>query len=487
MLLLDNKKELLSWIETVSNVEDLEQDAVKLALEEALATGIRKDFSKDTELVVKINELGESLLYRKWIVVDDNFLDFSNDLHIYEDIAQENFSNELKIGDVHLEVLEDYNFKRINALIVKQLLKSRLKEAHNKKLKDSIKNKEGQLLLVNVKKYDRNGYTVEYNNEVTGFLPFDNLFSKGEKLRVGNSYFVVLDDLEKSFKNYSVIFTRKSEEFIRNVFAREVPEIADELIEIKSVAKYDNKILVAVHSGDKKIDVIGSCVGSRGIRIQGISKHFNGEKIEILRWSPDFVEMINEVIEFEFIKLVVEEQKITMIVEDNILNVINVKSLKKVLSTLVLFEVDILGETEFNEKESNENSLHLKHLMLKMNLDEDSAGYLIELGLFSIDDIFATSVEELIELDLTEEDSSSIKSVATEAIHSRSDFIKSKNTNLIELDNVNDYMADTLLINNISNQDELAELSTFELTDILPIDQDFASKVIMESRESAWF
>jgi N utilization substance protein A len=482
--MFDNQKELLTWIDTVSNVENLDKESVKNALEEALATGIRKDFSKDSLLSVEIDDQGESKLYMNWIVVDDNEENFSNNHHVYEDIAQEKFDENLVIGDNYKEEITDYSFKRVNASIVRQLLKKNIREAHNLRLKKSLNSKKGQLILVNVKKYDKNGYIVEYNNEVTGFLPYENLFNSSEKLRVGNSYFVVLDDLDKSFKNFTIIFTRANDEFVRNIFAREISEISDELIEVKSISRVPNqKVIVSVHTGDKKLDPIGCCVGSRGVRIQSISKHFNGEKVEIVKWHADPVDMILEIANLDIQKMVVEDSKISVVLSNESYDSSNVTNLTIVFSNLIGKDIELERASEFFAQENIENSIHVKYLMDTMNLDLDSATYLVELGLLSIDDINSLSLDDMEELGLSDDDASAIKEVASNSAIERSEFIKSKKTDLSEMDLLNDYMVHMLLKNNISNKDLLAELSTFELIDIVPVDEKYAGEVILEARK----
>lgn len=487
MLSFGSKKDFLTLIDTLSHVQELSKEEVKHALEEALATGIRKDFSKETILTVKIDQTGEAKLFRQWKVVDDNYFDFINDSCVYEDIAQEKFSSDLKVGDTYLEEVADYSFKRVNVNIVRQLLKVKLQEAHKNRLKDSLSHKKGQLISVNIKRFDRDGYTAEYNNEITGFLPFENLFSKNEKLKVGNSYFVVLD-YDKEFKNHKIIFTKSSNEFVRNVFAREIPEVGDELIEIKSMSHIEGKkIIVAVHTGDQKIDPIGACVGSKGVRIQNISKHFNGEKVEIIRWSGDDLEMILNVIgekaQDHLEKLVIGDFKTTVVFEDEFLDTFNKKDNEKVLSDILEKDIEILSLSDFSKRTDKENIIHVKYLEDKMNLDEESASFLVDLGILSIDDIYSSSVEELVDLGLTEEDVISLKEVSKNSVNIRSEFIKNANTDLVKMNLLNDYMIDILLRNDVNSQEDLADLSTFELTDILPIEEEYAAKIIMEARK----
>ena len=487
MLSFGSKKDFLNWIDTLSHVQNLEKEDVKDALEEALATGIRKDFSKETVLLVKIDEQGVAKLFREWLVVDDNYEDFNNDHCVYEDIAQENFSSDLKIGDRYLQEVENYSFKRVNVNIVRQLLKVKLQEAHKNKLKESLSNKRGQLLSVNIKRYDKDGYTAEYNNEITGFLPFSNLFSKSEKLKVGNSYFVVLD-YDKEFKNHKIVFTKSNEEFVKNVFAREIPEVGDELIEIKSMSHINSKkIIVAVHTGDQKIDSIGACVGAKGVRIQNISKHFNGEKVELIKWSGDDLEMILNVLgddcEEHIQKLVLGDFKTTIVFEDEYFGELNKSETEQILSDILDKNIEAVSESSFIERTDKENVIHIKYLEDKMNLDEESAGYLVDIGLLSVDDIYTSSVEELVESGLEEQDAISLKEVSRNSVNIRSEFIKNSKTDLIDINLLNDYMIDILLRNEINTMEDLAELSTFELTDLLPIEEEYAAKIVMAARK----
>lgn len=480
----NNRKELLALISTISNIEDLELNVVKKVIEEALATGVRKDFSKEASFLVEIDEKGNYKIFRKWLVVDDNELKFSNDFHVYEDIAKENFDESLVIGDEYKEEIENFEFKRGNATVVKQVLKSKVREAKSLKEKEYLKSKNGELLLVEIKKYDKSGYVVEYNNQITGFIPYSNLFTRSEKLKIGNTYSVVLDEeKEEVIKGFSVIFTRNSKDFILKTFEREVPEIEEELIEIKNIIRFGKKIIVTLHTSDKNVDPIGTCVGYKGVRIQSISKNFNGDRIQLVKWQPNTIHLIQENFDVDISKVVFEDEHVNVILTDENYATFNIIDLQNVFSDLMEKDVFIFSDSENNEKSSIENKIHINYLMDAINLDEDSAEFLVDLGIYNLEDITESSIEELIEKGLEKTDAIAIKNVALESEKELNETISASKTNLKDMSLLNNYMIDILIKNDIKNKNDLAELSILDLLDIVPLDQEYAGEVILEARK----
>jgi len=482
--MFNNQKELITIINTLSNVENLDKKIITHAVEEALAVGIRKDFPKDSVITVKISEKGESKIYKNWLVVDDNQENFNDNIHVYEDIAQEKFNKDLVIGDTFKEEVLDYSFKRINASIVRQILKKNIKEAQDNILKKELRLQNEQLLQVVVKKYDRNGYIVDYNGNVTGFLPYNNLFNSNEKLKVGTTCLVALDDDNEGFHNFNIVFTRKTKSFIRDLFAREITEVEDEIISIKSISKSVNrKTVIAVATNDSNIDPVGCCIGSRGIRIQSISKQLSGEKIEVVRWHPEPIDMILEVVKLDIDLVVMESDKMIVVLTNECFDRCDIKPLELLLTDITDLKIKLERASVFADQDKIEHKIHAKYLADTMDMDSESADYLVSLGLLSVDDISELSQKEAGELGITNDDFLAIKEVATLAIKNRHEKIQSSKTDLMDMNLLNDYMIDMLLRSNIYNKSSLADLSNLELIDIVPIDQSYANEVILQARE----
>lgn len=480
-----NKKELSILIDTFSHTENLSKEQVKFALEEALSTGIRKSFDKDTVVVVDINEQYETYIYRKFEVVSDDEVNFLPSRHIYEDIAQEKYDSKLKVGDFYLLPIENFDFKRMGATIVKQLLKSKIKEIHFKNLKNSLLSVKDSLVNITVKHFDlaNQKYIVEYNFDITGELPFSNLLNKNEKLKVGQNYLAMFDNLDKDDVKQTIKFTRNSKSFIMNILRKEIPEIDSEEIEIKSLARIEgNKIVVFVHSSDKKVEPVGYCIGSKGTRIQNITKLISGEKIEFYKWEEDVAKNIQSVLgNIELLKVIVENDKLRLGIDLENKKINNLKTYENILSQLLNKKVEIRDVYLLNESLDKDNNFYLDHLCESLNIDEDSAEVLLSSGYSTVDDIIEEGVEGLIEAGFEESDSQSLYDVAKQYIVKRRQIIKLSGTDLTTI-NINDFMIDCLVKSNIKNTDDLSELNVQELQDIIPISSDEAQEFIFAAR-----
>ncbi len=481
-----NKKELSILIDTFSHTENLSKEQVKSALEEALATGIRKSFDKDTVVVVDINEQYETYIYRKFEVVSDDQVEFLPSRHLYEDIAQEKYDSKLKVGDFYLLPIENFDFKRMGATIVKQLLKSKIKEIHFKNLKNSLLSVKDSLVNITIKHFDmvNQKYIVEYNFDITGELPFSNLFSKNEKLKVGQNYIAMFDNLDKEENKQVIKFTRNSNSFIKNVLRKEIPEIDAEEIEIKSIARIEgNKTVVFVHSFDKKLEPVGYCIGSKGIRIQNITKLLNGEKIEFYKWEDDIAKNIQSVLgNIELLKVVIENDRLRIGINlnDNKKSA-HLKNIEILLSQLLAKKVEIKDVEVLNELLNKDTDFYLQHLCETLNLDEESAEVLISCGFSTIDDIYNEGIEGLVEAGFELQDSTSLYNLAKQNILNRKQIINLSGTDLTTIQ-INDFMVDCLMKSNIKNTDDLSELNVEELQNILPISSEEAQQFIYASR-----
>lgn len=481
-----NKKELSLLIDSFSHVENLSKDDVKHALEEALATGIRKSFDKDTVVVVDINEQYEAYIYRKFEVVSDEEVNFLPSRHIYEDIAQEKYNPKLKIGDFHLLPIDNFDFKRMGATIVKQLLKTKIKEIHFKNLKNSLMKVKDSLVNITVKHFDLTNqkYIVEYNFDIAGELPFSNLLNSNEKLKVGHSYLAMFDNLDKDEAKPIIKFTRKSDQFIKNVIRKEIPEIDSEEIQIKYFARIDgNKTVVFVHANDKKVEPVGYCIGSKGIRIQNISKQLGGEKIEFYKWDEEITNNIQSVLgNVQLLKVVFENDRIRLGVDsESIKKASYLKNSEHILTQLFNKKVEIRDVNLLDEVLTKDNEFYLNHLCEALNLDEDSADVLMSSGYSTVDDILVDGVDGLVETGFELSDSQALFNTANTYVLNRKQIISLSETDLTTL-NINDFMIDYLFKANIRTTDDLSELNVQELQDIIPVSSTEAQEFIFAAR-----
>ena len=434
---LFNNKTLSTMIETISNTNQLSKEDAKKALEAVFSVSVRQSFSKDTDIVVNISDSYDVSIYKKYTVIDDNHTNleegeqFLSDKHLYIDQAEEQFNKEYQPNDFIMVEIEDYVPKRNNFNVANQQLNAKIKEIKKEKLKEKFEHKGNELVSVIVKRFDKGGYTVEFDNEYIGYLPNENLFNKNERLRVGNKYYVLFDNSDKKFKtNHGIIFKRCGDDFIKAIFEREIAEIHNEVINIMGIYRSNvNKIVVAVGSGDRHTDVVGACLGLRCVRINNIMKNFNGESVDIVDWNNDEAAMITNVLNSASISRIIKDENQYQIIVDGDVEIAKGKAgyKEEALSFFFNKKVTIISQEDFDDSSSKSIDYFSKELML----DEDSAAIVADSGVSSIDEIAYYSVDELADVLGVDEDSAEmLKERATERLEKRNSEIENIDTDL---------------------------------------------------------
>lgn len=480
-----NSKELKLSIETLANIQDLEKEDVVKILEDVFSVSVRQSFNKENVIKAKINSDYKVDLFLKYKVVDDNHSvlsegeKFSNYKHLYEDQAEEKFGVSYSAGDEILEEIKDFEYSRFNVSVAKQQIKTKMKEFQNNNIRNKFLSKDDELVNVVVKGYDKNGYTVEYLGEFLGYIPKSNLFNN-ERLLVGKSYHVLFDfsDENKNSK-HSLIFSRKGEKFVESIITKEIPDIYNEIISIKDLYLdfSARKIVMAVHSSDKNTDVIGSCVGLKGTRINNVMDHFYGTSVDVVEWKGDKIEFINSIIK-NAIFLVDDEKCFIVVLKDE-----DFKSFKfykaKAISKFTGLKIKVLSESSYNSTIEDKINYFKEELLL----DEDSSKIIVESGFSSIDEIKEYSVEEISEImDLDEESAMYICDIVDKKIKERDKTLEKVKTNLYDIERLDNFLIDKLITSEINDIESLSDLDVYELMDILPISKDEAGKIIIESR-----
>lgn len=476
---IGNEKQLKDQIETIANVHELEiNDVIDIMESQVFPKTIRQNFPKGTIIETTIDrDTFNMKAYRIFNVVD-----------VIENESCEKLpSKDNVVGDVIREQLHGIDLnKRNSAIIAKQVLLSEINKLKKKNVRQNALRFKNNLINVIVKKYDlkKQIYFVEFNGEFSGILPFKNLINQDEKLKVNERYWALMTDEEYHRFQDQVIFSRTGDEFIRALFAKEVPEVHDEIITIKDVYfTPEKKVFVSVHTSDKNIDPIGTCVGVKGSRVNNIIKHLNGGSIDICRWEPeisDFILSIFKGLNIEKISIL-DNQTIIFINEDEFQKLNHQNKLRlKAINKFSNEKVRILTEERFLD----ENKKYIEYFMESLNIDQDSAELIANSGFYkSIDDIASYSVEDTADiLDIDEYMAEGLIERAIKSIEARNLYLTTVNTNLVDIKSLKKHHLDMLLKNNINNVVDLADLANDELCDLIPIDIDEANDVIMEAR-----
>jgi len=259
-------KEILMVAEAVSNEKGVSEDIIFEAIELALATATKKRYDEESDIEVTSDRTsGDYLTKRKWLVVPDTELALLGTQFTTEEALE--VDDSLKPGDIHEETVENVEFGRIAAQTAKQVIVQRVREAERAQIIDQYKDRIGELLAGTVKKVTRDNVIVDLGNNAEGLLPREQLVGR-ETFRVNDRVRAILREIGTEARGPQLILSRSCAEMLIELCKIEVPEIAEEVIQIKAAARDPgSRAKIAVKTNDQRIDPVGACVGMRGSRV----------------------------------------------------------------------------------------------------------------------------------------------------------------------------------------------------------------------------
>ncbi len=491
-------EEILLVAESVSNEKDLPKDTIFEAIESALAGAAKKRYKEEVNILVDIDRsTGDYETFRYREVVE--FEDYEDGaLHILadSDFAEE---NSLSLGDKYREQIENAEFGRIAAQAAKQVIVQKVRDAERLEIIKRFRPSLGQLVSGSVKKVTREFIIVDLGDGAEASLPRRDLL-QGEIYRIGDRIKGILEESERENRGPQLILSRSSKDMVSELFKLEVPEIAEEVIEIRAVSREPGaRTKIAVKTNDARIDPVGACVGMRGSRVQAVSNELGNERIDIVVWEDDTAKLlVNALSPAEIVSIVMDDENTSMEVvvkDENLALAIGRNGQNiRLTSELVGWEIQIKGESSIDEENGNEE---LSKIIRYLGVDRDLAIKLIDSGLDTVQKIASAdqesfpSIEDLDEeviLTLIERAEESLLEIAlTEMDDEEVVVVDKKPEQLIE---ESEYLSkeqiDLLNKNDIKNIENLADLATDELVEILSIEDDLAGKIIMNAREE-WF
>ena len=488
-------EEILLVADSVSNEKDLPKETIFEAIEFALASAVKKRYKEEVNILVDINQTtGDYESFRYKDVVDfENYEDSEVHILVDSDFAEE---NELKVGDIFKEQVENADFGRIAAQAAKQVIVQKVRDAERLEIIKRFRPSLGQLVSGSVKKVTREFIIVDLGDGAEASLPRKDLI-QGEIYRVGDRIKGILEESIRENRGPQLVLSRSSKEMVSELFKLEVPEIAEEVIEIRAVAREAGaRTKIAVKTNDARIDPVGACVGMRGSRVQAVSNELGNERIDIVVWEDDQAKLlVNTLSPAEILSIVMddENQSMEVVVKDENLALAIGKNGQNIrlTSELLGWQIQIKGES------SNEDNPEASKLIEYLGVDRNLAAKLIESGFETVQKISESKVEDFSEIEGFDEDIiSTIIERAEESLmeialleldEDDSDSISSKEARIIEdNDGFTEEEIKLLSENEITTIENLADLATDELTEVLSIDDDKAAKLIMTAREE-WF
>ena len=488
------QNEILLVAESVSGEKGLPQEVIFEAIESALATATKRRYSEPSNIEVNIDKSsGEYETFRFWEVVEEEEFEDPG-LHILLDEAKTK-DPKLELGSRIEEKVDNVEFGRIAAQAAKQVIVQKVREAERAKIVDQYRSFLGELVNGTVKKVTREFLIVDLGDGAEAILPRTELIP-GEVYRIGDRLRAVLQEEERENRGSQLSLSRKCPEMVGELFRLEVPEIAEQVIEIKAIARdAGSRAKIAVKTNDNRIDPVGACVGMRGSRVQAVSAELGNERLDIVIWDDDPAELlINAIGPAEIDSIVLDEENQIMEVavdKDSLAQAIGRSGQNVRLCSLITgWKLNVVDKDEVGQEEKT-GSAALQVLIDYLDVDKDLATVLISEGYSSLDLIAAAEESDLNKIEgFDEEISELLINRSKEALLTLTMEISSETegdeNDLMAVKSVDMTLALELNQKGIKTRDDLAELSIEELTDIIEMDEKKAADLIMEAREH-WF
>jgi len=494
-------KEILMVVDAVSNEKGVEKDIIFGAIEAALATATKKRHSGDIEVRVDIDrETGDYDTYRVWNVIDVE--DFEVELRdsVLTLAEAELRKPDVQIGDVIEEDMESEEFGRIAAQTAKQVIMQKVREAERAQVVDAYKDRVGELVTGIVKRVERGNVILDLGNNAEALISRDDMIPR-EPVRTGDRLRVLLYEVSSEVRGPQLFVTRVSPQFLIELFKLEVPEVGDELIDIMSAARDPGlRAKIAVRSNDQRIDPVGACVGMRGSRVQAVSGEIAGERVDIILWDDNPAQyVINAMSPAEVLSIVIDEDSHSMdvaVAEDQLSQAIGRGGQNvRLASELTEWELNVMTESQADEKNEGESEKVQKLFMDALDVDEEIAVILAQEGFTSIEEVAYVPIDEMLEIEEFDEDMvnelrNRAKDVLlTLAIASEEQLGDTKPADdLLGMDGMDETLAFKLAAKGIVCMEDLAEQSIDELTEVeeFGLNEESAGALIMTAREP-WF
>ncbi len=490
-------KEILLVAEAVSNEKGVDKSLIFEAIEIALATATKKRYDEDSTIEVIIDRrTGDYETYRSWEVVSDDVVAELGTQFTTEEAIEKDPN--LVVGDVHREQVENVGFGRIAAQTAKQVIVQKVREAERAQVVDEYRDRVGELISGTVKKVTRDNIIIDLGNNAEGLMPRDQLVGR-EIFRMGDRVRAILLEIRTEMRGPQLFLSRSCPQMLTELFRIEVPEIAEEVIELRSAARDPgSRAKIAVTTNDGRIDPVGACVGMRGSRVQAVSNELGNERVDIVLWDDNPAQfVINAMAPAEIESIVVDEDAHSMDVavqEDNLAMAIGRGGQNvRLAGDLTGWEINVMSQDEWQNKQQAETGTYMETFMEALDIDEDIAEVLVEEGFTSLEEIAYVPLDEMLSIDGFDEDiAEELRARAKDALLTQALASEEKLDNaepaddLLNMEGMDRHLAYLLASRGVTTMDDLAELAVDELLDIDGMDEQRAAALIMKAREP-WF
>jgi N utilization substance protein A len=488
-------REVMLLADALAREKNVEPEIVFGALETALAHATKKRFQEDADVRVQIDRhSGEYEAFRRWEVLPDEAEIEHPDRQYTLSQAREKVPD-IQLGEFVEEPLEAIPFGRIGAQAAKQVILQKIRDAEREQILNDFLAREETLVSGTIKRMERGNAIIE-SGRIEGLLAKDQMIPK-ENLRVGDRVRTYLQRVERGGRGPQLILSRTDDQFIAKLFELEVPEVSEGLVEIRAAARDPGlRAKIAVKSNDPRIDPQGTCIGVRGSRVTAVTNELNGERVDIVLWSPDPAQfVINALAPAEVSSIMVDEERHSMDVvvdEEQLANAIGRTGQNvRLASALTGWELNIMTEDESAEKREAETVRIRQMFMERLDVDEDVAEVLVQEGFTSLEEVAYVPLSEMQEIEAFDEDSiNELRARARDALLTaaiaREEKVEEAATDLMTLEGMDADTAARLTEQGVDSTEDLADLAVDELVELTGMDEQRAHDLIMAAR-APWF
>ena len=488
------QNEILLVADAVSGEKGLPKSSIFEAIEMALATATKRRYEENSNIEVKIDSVtGEYETFRLWTIVSDEELeDKGIEIVLSEAKAKD---KDVDVGSVIKEKVENVEFGRIAAQAAKQVIVQKVREAERAQVVEKYRSVLGELVNGTVKKVTREFLIIDLGDGAEAILSRNELIP-GEVFRIGDRLRAVLQEEERENRGPQLALSRRCPEMVGELFKLEVPEISEQVIEIKAIARdAGSRTKIAVKTNDNRIDPVGACVGMRGSRVQAVSNELGNERLDIVIWDDDPAQLlINSMGPAEITSIVLDEVKGTMdvaVTQDTLAQAIGKSGQNVRLSSQITgWKLNVIDEETAQNNEDEKSQNESVTLMDNLDVDQGLAQTLIGQGYRNLESISSATSADLIGIDgFDEEIAELLINRAKEALLTLAMQITDEegtSSDLMSVEGMDVSLALELSQKGINDREELAEQSIQELTSLIQISEKDAGELIMKAR-AHWF
>ncbi|MBG9044937.1 transcription termination factor NusA [Neisseria meningitidis] len=494
-------REMLQLAEALASEKNVDAEVVFQALEFALSTAAKKKADREhMDVRVQINrDTGEYQTFRRWLIVADEDYTYPDVEKTIEEIQEEIPGTTIQIGEYYEEQLPNEGFGRQAAQTAKQIILQRIRDAEREQNLNEFLAVKEDIVSGTVKRVERHGIIVEVvAGKLDALIPRDQMIPR-ENFRSGDlirALFLRVEEIGNTGRK-QVILSRTSGDFLVKLYANEVPEIADGMLEIRAVARDPGqRAKVAVKANDQRIDPQGTCIGVRGSRVNAVSNELSGERIDVVLWSPEPAQFVMSALSpAEVSRIVIDEDKHAVdviVAEDQLALAIGRGGQNvRLASDLTGWQLNIMTSAEADERNAAEDAAIRRLFMDHLNVDEETADVLVQEGFATLEEVAYVPAAELLAIEgFDEEIVDMLRNRARDAILTMAIAAEEKlgevSDDMRNLEGIDADMLRSLAEAGITTRDDLAELAVDELIEITGVNEETAKAVILTAREH-WF